>query len=227
MKNSDSKKFWLNLEKDIPKQSFSLGPYTTQAYYDDPACLSFITSRYKFVAKMLSGLNTVLEIGCGDGFGGAIVAQRVDRLICADINKPLLEDNASRMGHFSNIEYHYHDFREGPYSEKVDAIYLVDVIEHIFIDEEPAFLLNLVASLNDNGICLIGTPNITADQYASEYSKEGHINLKDHESLKAIGENYFKNSFQFGMNDEVVHTGFSPMAHFLWVLCMDPRKNNK
>ncbi len=224
MKNSDSKKLWLNLEKKMPDESFKLGRYTTQAYYDDPACLSFITSRYKFVAKMLSGLNTVLEIGCGDGFGGAIVAQRVDRLICADINKPLLEDNASRMGHFSNIEYHYHDFREGPYSEKVDAIYLVDVIEHIFIDEEPAFLLNLVASLNDNGICLIGTPNITADQYASEYSKEGHINLKDHESLKAIGENYFKNSFQFGMNDEVVHTGFSPMAHFLWLLCVNPKK---
>ena len=77
----------------MPKQSFSLGRYTTQAYYDDPACLSFITSRYKFVAKMLSGLNTVLEIGCGDGFGGAIVAQRVERLICADINKPLLENN--------------------------------------------------------------------------------------------------------------------------------------
>ncbi len=147
MKKSDSKELWLELEKKMPKQSFNLGPYTTQAYYDDPACLTFITSRYKFCAKMLSGLNTVLEIGCGDGFGGAIVAQRVDRLICTDINQPLLKDNKSRMGHFSNIEYHYHDFRERPYPEKVDGIYLVDVIEHIFPEEKPDFLSNLIGSL--------------------------------------------------------------------------------
>ena len=131
------------------------------------------------------------------------------------------------MGHFSNIEYHYHDFRESPYPEKVDAIYLVDVIEHIFIDEEPHFLSSLVTSLNENGICLIGTPNITADKYANEYSREGHINLKDHKSLKTIGEKYFNNSFLFGMNDEVVHTGFPQMAHFLWLLCVNPKISDR
>ena len=223
MKDRNSKELWLDIDKTIPKESFNLGRYTTQAYYDDPASLSFIASRYKFCAKMLSDLNTVLEIGCGDGFGGAIVAQRVNRLICTDINKPLLEDNSSRMGHFSNIEYHYHDFRESPYPERVDGIYLVDVIEHVFQEEEDAFLTNLVASLNDNGTCIIGTPNKTADKYASEYSREGHINLKDHESLKTLGEKYFHKSFLFGMNDEVVHTGFPQIAHFLWILCVGPK----
>ena len=223
MNENNSKDLWLNLEKNIPNESFKLGRYTTQAYYDDPACLSFITSRYKFAAKMLSGKNTVLEIGCGDGFGGAIVAQRVNKLICTDINKPLLEDNASRMGYFSNIKYHYHDFRDAPYPEKVDAIYLVDVIEHIFKKEEKQFLTNLTSSLNEKGVCLIGTPNITANKYASEFSKEGHINLKDHESLNVIGEKYFENFFHFSMSDEVVHTGYSPMSHFLWLLSVNPK----
>ena len=104
MNENNSKKLWLNLEKKMPNETFNLGRYTTQAYYDDPACLSFITSRYKFAAKMLSNKDTVLEIGCGDGFGGAIVAQRVKNLICTDINKPLLEDNTSRMRYFSNIK---------------------------------------------------------------------------------------------------------------------------
>ena len=37
------------LEKEyVPGDQLNLGPYTTQAYYDDPVCLSFITSRYKF-----------------------------------------------------------------------------------------------------------------------------------------------------------------------------------
>ena len=106
MEKNDSKKLWLDLEKEhVPEDKFNLGPYTTQAYYDDPVCLSFITSRYKFCAKMLSGLDTVLEIGCGDGFGGAIVSQKVKELYCTDINESLLKDNESRMEHFSNIKY--------------------------------------------------------------------------------------------------------------------------
>lgn len=36
--------------------------------------------RYKFVSKMLAGLDHVLEIGCGDGFGARIVAQAVNRV---------------------------------------------------------------------------------------------------------------------------------------------------
>lgn len=224
IESNNSKDLWLQLEKNIPDQSFQFGPYTTQAYFDDPACMAFITSRYKFCAKMLSGLNTVLEIGCGDGFGGAIVVQKTDKLICTDINEPLLRDNEKRMGHFSNIKYQYHDFREGPYQEKVDGIFLVDVIEHIFRSEETNFLKNLSDSISDNGICLIGTPNVSSEKYASEYSKIGHVNLKDHMSLKSIGEKYFKNSFLFGMNDEIVHTGFPQMCHYLWILCVGPRK---
>jgi cyclopropane fatty-acyl-phospholipid synthase-like methyltransferase len=223
--SNNSKDLWLQLEKNIPNQSFQFGPYSTQAYFDDPACMAFITSRYKFCAKMLSGLKTVLEIGCGDGFGGAIVAQKTDKLICTDINEAILRDNEKRMGHFSNIEYHYHDFREKPYQEKVNGIFLVDVIEHIFPSEETNFLENLSNSLSDNGICLIGTPNLSSEKYASKYSKIGHVNLKDHMSLKSIGEKYFKNSFLFGMNDEIVHTGFSQMCHYLWALCVDSKKN--
>jgi len=224
MSRGNSKDLWLQLDKEIPTQSYTMGPYTSQAFADDPASLAFITSRYKFCARMLSGLNTVLEIGCGDGFGGAIVAQRVNRLICTDINKPLLNENQTRMERFANIEYHYHDFRKSKYPEKVDGIYLVDVIEHIFAHEEPEFLANLAATLGEHGVCLIGTPNETSAIYASKFSKQGHVNLKDYRSLKSIGDKYFHNSFMFGMNDEIVHTGFPQMAHFLWLVGVEPRK---
>ena len=38
-----------------------------------------------------------------------------------------------------------------------------------------------------------------------------------------ILEKYFKNVFLFSMNDEVVHTGFSKMAHYLICLCVGAR----
>jgi hypothetical protein len=35
---------------------------------------------------------------------------------------------------------------------------------------------------------------------------------------------YFQNVFVFSMNDEVVHTGFSPMAHYLFAMGVGVRK---
>jgi hypothetical protein len=32
-------------------------------------------------------------------------------------------------------------------------------------------------------------------------------------------EDYFHNVFVFSMNDEVVHTGYYPMAHYLFAVC--------
>jgi 2-polyprenyl-3-methyl-5-hydroxy-6-metoxy-1,4-benzoquinol methylase len=223
MSRNDSKELWLNLEKDIQPKTHELGRYTTQAYEDDPCALSFITSRYKFCARMLSAAQTVIEIGCGDGFGSALVAQKVPRVICTDINEGLLEENRSRMKKFSNVEFMYHDFRNEPFAEKVDGIYLVDVVEHIFKDEEQSFLDNLCLSLKQHGVCVMGTPNKTSEQYASAFSREGHVNLKDNRELRELGEERFFNHFIFGMNDEVVHTGFPEMAHFQWLVGIGPR----
>ncbi len=76
----------------------------------------------------------------------------------------------------------------------------------------------MVRCLDCHAIFIIGTPNVTAHQYASERSQAGHINLKDAESLRGIMAERFFNVFMFSMNDEVVHTGFSPMAHYLFAI---------
>jgi hypothetical protein len=36
-------------------------------------------------------------------------------------------------------------------------------------------------------------------------------------------ERYFHAVFLFSMNDEVVHTGFAPMAHYLIAVCTGKR----
>ena len=74
------------------------------------------------------------------------------------------------------------------------------------------FMRNLSDSLSDQGVMLIGTPNKSAEQYASEWSLQGHINLKTYETLDALCSTYFHNVFHFGMNDEVVHTSYAPMC---------------
>ena len=66
--------------------------------------------------------------------------------------------------------------------------------------------------------------NITAQHYASALSQAGHINMKSAETLRQTMESYFHNVFIFSMNDEVVHTGFHPMAHYLFAMGVGLRK---
>lgn len=223
---NDSKSLWLSIHKKLDDYDVRLGRGTAQAYVNDPRMISFIASRYKFVSKMLDGVDSALEVGCGDAFGAPLVAQTVKRLICTDIDQNTITSNIERCAPFKNIEFNYFDFRQGPFTERVRAIYLIDVIEHIFPDEEPKFMQHLVQSLTPDGFIIIGTPNITANVHASAHSREGHVNLKSHSTLKLLGTHYFQNAFMFGMNDEVIHTGFAPMANYLWVLAVCPRDNN-
>jgi len=54
-------------------------------------------------------------------------------------------------------------------------------------------------------------------------SLAGHINLKSAATLRESLARRFTNVFIFSMNDEVVHTGFTPMAHYLFALCTGVR----
>lgn len=77
----------------------------------------------------------------------------------------------------------------------------------------------MTAPLVPEGVCIIGSPSIQSQAYASPPSKAGHVNCKSGPELKATMQRFFHNVFIFSMNDEVVHTGFYPMAHYLWALC--------
>src|SRR5579883_583381 len=63
-----------------------LGIMANQSWRDDPRHLLFHLARYKFVSKMLSGKSSVLEVGCGDGFGSRLVLQEVGKLTAVDID---------------------------------------------------------------------------------------------------------------------------------------------
>lgn len=68
------------------KQEEKLGLMSRQVWRDDPRRLVFLLSRYKFIAKILSGMESVLEVGCADGFGSRIVRQEVGSLLAIDFD---------------------------------------------------------------------------------------------------------------------------------------------
>jgi 2-polyprenyl-3-methyl-5-hydroxy-6-metoxy-1,4-benzoquinol methylase len=197
----------------------SLGLMTSQAWYDDPRRLAFTLSRYKFVAKMLSGSSDVLEVGCADAFGTRIVVQEVKRLTAVDFDPLFIEDTKGRMNERWKFDCRVHNMLDGPMPGQYDGMYALDVLEHIDPAQEHRFLENMAASLTPEGVMIIGMPSLESQEYASALSKEGHVNCKTSPDLKATMQAHFRNVFMFGMNDEVLHTGYHKMAHYLFALC--------
>ena len=196
-----------------------LGLMTTWAYQDDPKRLAFTFARYKFVAKMLAGSGRVLEVGCGDGFISRVVRQEVKALKGVDFDPSLIKDAEANRSSQWPIEFAWHDMLKGPVAGEFDGAYALDVLEHIPAEVEDTFLRNMIAPVKEHGVVIIGMPSLQSQTYASPQSKEGHVNCKDQRDLRKLLQKYFHNVFPFGMNDEVLHTGYHAMAHYLMMLC--------
>jgi hypothetical protein len=134
-----------------------------------------------------------------------------------------IEDIRERQDERWPLKAEVHDIVAKPLPRRHQALFCLDVLEHIPPEKEHVFLANLCESLSSDGLLMVGTPSLESQPYASPPSKAGHINCKSSKELKAFLEKYFTHVFMFSMNDEVVHTGFFPMAHYLFALCAEPK----
>lgn len=190
-----------------------LGSHWTFNLWNDPKRLAFVLSRYKFAAKMACRGRSVLELGCSEGIGAPILAEHATRYVGVDMDAPAVETaRANWTG--ERLEFVAADFL-GESLGAFETVVSLDVVEHIEPDHEQLFLETIGKNLAGDGIAVIGTPNVTSEQYASPLSREGHVNLYDHDRLRTSLRRLFHNVFMFGINDEVVHTGYAPMCHYL------------
>ncbi len=200
-----------------------LGLHANKQWFEDPRHLLFSMSRYKFVSKMLSGSTSVLEIGCGDGFNSRIVLQEVSKLTLVDMDPLFVADAVSRRTDTWDYDAFVHNILEGPVMGTFDAIYTLDVLEHIPAEHEETFLRNALMSLSAAGVMIVGMPSKESQAFSKPMEVTGHVNCKSQAELKSLMKKYFSNVFMFSMNDEMVHTGYGKLAHYIFALCCGAR----
>ncbi len=224
MGNSDRKN-WNSVKEIIRndnKLDLELGLYWRHMLQADIKHVIFTLSRYKFVSKLLMYRKnlTVCELGCNEAWGALMFQQNTElkKYLGVDLDTDAIEYNKR------NFRSEKFDFLEGNFfnmkvDEKFDAVVSLDVIEHIRPTMDFEYCRIIIEHLNSSGVAVIGTPNITMSPYAGKESQVGHINLYDQARLNDLMSHFFDNVFIFGMNDEMVHTGFAPMSCYIFAVC--------
>ena len=224
----DALKQWQQVRATDSPGSLTLGPNTFDRYINDPKRLAFMLARYKFAAKMLRDCDSIIDVGCGDGFGTVtfLTDTKATSVMGYDFDETLIDYainqlkpaiRSARGVDADRIGFFHGDFHEGQ-NYGVDGIACLDVIEHVEPDKGHDFIRKIHSSLNDNGVAVIGTPSELASAYASPHSQLGHINLYTPHRLRSELKRCFRHVFMLGMNDEMLHVGYDKMWHYIAAL---------
>ncbi len=217
MRKYSEKKIWDKYEALQQDEAFAFGSYYSYQFRNTPRHILFTLSRYKFALKMIGEGKKILELGCNEGLGSYFMSEFAVSVTGVDFDERAVKwaDDNYKSDKLSFICDNFLGKRYGSF----DAVVSYDVIEHIYAENEKCYMETVTDNLNPDGIFLVGTPNAEADKYSNKEISGAHVNLYSHDRFYTMLRNYFHNVFPFSQNDEMIHTGFSPMAHYLLALC--------
>ena len=219
---NNEKKVWDQTAEMLGNYAVTWSDHWSYNFRHDPKRLAFVLARYKFAAKMGCKERTILELGCGEGIGATLLAEAASSYTGVDLDDAAIL-TARKNFPTGMFKFIYDDFM-GKIFGAFQTVVTLDVIEHIYPQHEALYFETILHNLTEDGMAIVGTPNITSAPYASKGSCLGHVNLFSQARLKERLERYFHNVFPFGMNDECMHTGFSSMAHYIICVAVNRRK---
>ncbi len=147
---------------------------------------------YDFAIPHVEG-RTVLDFGCGTGYGTHRLAQVCERITGVDVSAEAV-DFAARAHHAANLDYqhilplpeHRVPFPDGSF----DAITSFQVIEHIW--EVDAYVDELARLLRPGGVAIIATPDRSTRLFRGQRPWNlYHVVEYDHAGLRAALERRF------------------------------------
>lgn len=132
----------------------------------DPDLLNEHLCRYHFARPLVEG-RYVLDVGCGTGYGTAVLARSARRVLALDVSA---ESVAFAKENYTatNVDFLVSDCRQIPLgAQTVDAAVCFEVIEHLA--EQTTLLQEIHRVLRPDGVLVISTPNRV---YYTEERKE-------------------------------------------------------
>lgn len=162
--------------------------------------------RYRFAVRFSSGLK-VLDVGCGTGYGAAILAEKAGLTVGVDRDAETIHyaDKAYRR---ANLRYALADCRDLPFRDGLFGMaVLFEVIEHI--REQDQCLGEIRRVLSPDGILILSTPNALRSTKVIEEANPFHHKELNEDEFRDILLRHF-NHVQLVYQHEMSASGIQP-----------------
>jgi glycosyltransferase involved in cell wall biosynthesis/SAM-dependent methyltransferase len=115
--------------------------------------------RYLYAAQFAAG-KAVLDVACGEGYGSRLLAETAARVLGVDTDLEAVREAASRYPR-PNLEFRTGTVERLPLEgeHQIDLVVSFETIEHVWADEQRAFLGEVNRVLRPGGVFLVSTPN--------------------------------------------------------------------
>lgn len=195
--------------------------------WTDGFTMAMHEQRYQLARQFVRG-KTVLDAGCGVGYGAELLAEAAQRVIGLDISPPALEYARSRYA-APNLEYLEGDVRALPLPDNAaEVVTCFEVLEHVAEGEQ--VLAEFGRVLCSEGVLLISTPN--KNLYAAKNVPANRFHRREYslEEFRALLAEHFGTVEVYGQGlrgGKLAVGPPDPQQDLVFLaVCRRPRKGN-
>jgi len=168
------------------KPSRSLGELDEERMlpWENPGLYAAHLARYSFAGRAAAG-RAVLDVGSGEGYGAAALAERADRVLAIDYS-PVAVGHARQKYTRPNLRFEVGDALDLDSSLRgaFDVVTCFEVLEHI--EDGDRLMAGLAAALRPGGLLYVSTPNLLVDSLFE--AAGGHDPNAYHVNLMSPGQ---------------------------------------
>jgi SAM-dependent methyltransferase len=140
----------------LPNTSERLIPQQARSRDDHLMVLRHVFA-YEFAKRTLSGCGPVLDLGCGEGYGTALLSEAVGEIVGLDVDGAAIAHAAAQYAS-ANCRFRRYDGERLPFEDAAfDAVVSFQVIEHLTGDR--MFMSAVSRVLKPGGRLILTTPN--------------------------------------------------------------------